>query len=218
MGPGGVDSSLAQTLKDLQLAYLDLYLVHLPLAIQTVDGKSSVARHKGFGLQDVWRDMEKAADAGLAKSIGVSNYPVITLNDCLNYARIPPAVNQVEIHPYFSQEKLVKFCQENKVEVTAYASLGAPGLQRENNVTLLSDPVIKTIADAHKKSTAQVLLKWAVQKNIMVIPKSVNPERLSENFNIFDFTLSEADVTQINGLNRNLRSFTQEWMGCPTFA
>lgn len=218
MHPEEVIPCLKKTLKDLKLDYLDLYLVHLPVPVEQPEGeKHRPRRLKGHGLQDVWRQMEAAYDQGLVKAIGVSNYNTIVLNDCLNYAKVPPAVNQIELHPYFAQLDMVKFCKDNKIVVTAYSSLGAPGLDREEKVSLLDDKTIKKIADKHKKKPAQVLLRWSMEKDIIVIPKSVNKERIKENFDLFDFKLTDEEVKEIDGLNKNLRSFTQNWMGIPTF-
>jgi len=186
--------------------------------VQSIDGKSTLKRLKGVGLQDIWREFEKAYDAGLTKAIGVSNYPAITLNDCLNYARIPPTVNQVERHPYFAQPKLVKVCHDFNVHVTAYGSLGAPGLDRGQPLNLMEDQVIMKIAAKHNKTPGQVLLRWSVENNVIVIPKSVNPERIKENSQIFDFKLTEEEVKEIDALDKNHRTFTQEWFGWPTFA
>lgn len=161
MHPDEVLPALQKSLDDLQLKYLDLYLVHLPvpgktkkpssshlLATVTADSKS-VRRLPGFGLQDVYRELEKAHAKGLIKAIGVSNFPVISLNDCLNYAKVPPAVNQIERHPYLVQPQLVKFCHDNNVAVTAYASLGAPGLPRSVAVPLLEDSTIAEVTFLH---------------------------------------------------------------------
>jgi len=219
MHPDEVLPALKKTLSDLQLTYLDLYLVHLPVAaVVPAEGTPSVRRLPGFGLQDTWRQFEKAYEQGLVKAIGVSNFNIQTLNDCLNYAKIAPAVNQVERHPYLVQPKLVKFCKDYHVAITAYASLGAPGLQRGISVPLLEDATIAEIAKKHNKKPSQVLLRWSLEENVIVIPKSVTVERIHENFNILDFTLTPEEVEKISSLDQNLRSFTQEWFGCPIFA
>jgi len=207
-----IENALGETLSNLQVGYLDLYLVHLPIAVEKIDGVAHPKRLKGFGLQDVWRKMEDLQTKGLTKSIGVSNYNVQTLNDLLNYAKISPVVNQVERHPYFPQNELLDFCTQNKVFLTAYCSLGSRGFEQRtkdaNVVDLVDNPVIKGIASQYGKTTAQVLLRWSVDTNVMCIPKSSNHSRIKENFDIFDFKLNEKDLQSINELGKvGLRMF-----------
>jgi len=217
--PDEVIPTLKNTLKDLQLDYLDLYLIHMPIPAQIEDGKKpTVRRLKGYGVQDIWRQMEKAVDEGLAKSIGTSNTTVPMLNDMLNYAKIPPAVNQYERHPYFVQPELTQFCKENGVAVTAYSSLGNPGHDgKDKPVNVLDDETVKEIAKKHKKSAGQVLLRWSIEHDVICIPKSVNPERIKENFDIFHYSLTQDEVKKIDGLDQKLRSYYQDWFGVPAF-
>jgi len=203
--PDDVENTLRTTLADLQLDYLDLYLVHLPVAVESVDGKTVARRLKGVGLQDTWRKMEKCFTSGLTKSIGVSNYNIQALNDCLNYAEIPPSVNQVERHPFLPQTDLVDFCRLNNVHLTAYGALGAKGFSNraslpDNQVDLLDNKIIHQVAERHGKSPAQVLIRWSLDCNVIVIPKSVNANRIKENFNVFDFKLTESDLKEISTL------------------
>jgi len=136
----------------------------------------------------------------------------------LNYCKIPPAVNQIERHPYFAQFEMVKFCHQNNIVVTAYAPLGAPGLPRTNVPHLLDKEEVKAIAKAHGKLPAQVLIRWQLQQNVATIPKSVKPDRIKTNFQVFDFTLSGAEMHQLDSLDLNMRTFPQDWMGIPTYA
>jgi alcohol dehydrogenase (NADP+) len=222
MHPDEVQKGIKETLANLQVGYLDLYLVHIPVPIESVDGKTRPRKLNGYGLQDVWRKMEQCVDNGQTKSIGVSNYNVQTMLDVINYAKIQPVVNQVERHPYLPQNELLKFCMDNNVYLTGYGSLGSRGLEsrakKPDVVDLIESDVVKAIASAHGKTPAQVLLRWSVDTNVICIPKSVNPTRIKENFNIFDFKLTEKDLESLASLGHvGLRMFTQEWTGVPTF-
>lgn len=224
--PTKVRIALQTTLSDLQLDYLDLYLIHQPVPVQpdpTYDGKHRIIgkfmplRSRGWGLQDVWRSMEAMQEEGLAKHIGVSNYAAQALNDLWMYARIQPAVLQIERHPYHSQKKIVEFCSANNVAITNYAPLGAPGLYTGQDAPLLSNPAVLEIAKKHDKTAAQVLIRWGVDTNTIVIPKSVKPHRIQENFNVLDFKLTSEDLAALDGLERGGRLFQQDWMGVPAF-
>jgi len=208
--PKKVRATLESTLKDLQLDYLDLYLVHIPVPVH--EGKP--VKRAGFGLQDVWRAMEEVYEAGLARAIGVSNYPAVLLNDALNYSKVPPAVQQVERHPYLAQPKLLAFCQENGVAVTSYASLGAPGLFQ---LDLLKDPVVLKLAGEYKRTPAQILIRWSLDSGVMAIPKSVSAPRIAENFAVLDWALKKEDVARLGALDASRRAFLQEWTGVPVF-
>lgn len=162
MHPNSVGPCLRKTLSDLKVAYLDLYLVHLPVpARRTADGKVEPDRG-GYSLCDTWRVLEAAVGLGLVRSIGVSNFNVQALNDLLNYARIKPAVNQIERHPYLQQRGTVDFCRREGIVVTAYASLGAPGLRATPDhgrpvTPLLQNTLVGDIARRLNKTPAQVM-------------------------------------------------------------
>ncbi|XP_078257923.1 aldo-keto reductase family 1 member B1 isoform X2 [Rhinoraja longicauda] len=160
---------------------------------------------------DTWKAMEALVDDGLVKSIGVSNFNISQLQRLLSKARIFPAVNQVELHPYLTQPELVEFCTSRNIALTAYSPLGSPGRSlaflndSADPKDLLGDPVVKMIADKHSKSPAQILLRFHIQRNIATIPKSVSPERIRQNTEVFDFELTEDDLQLLLGLNRNWR-------------
>jgi len=220
--PELVDRQIASTLADLKTDYLDLYLIHIPSSVETVDGKSRPRR--GVSLEMLWRKFEALFDAGIAKAIGVSNYPTILINDLLNYARIKPAINQIERHPYLVQKKHIDFCRSEGVEITAYAAIGATQWVNEGNIQvdaghipLLNHPVVLDLAKKKGKTPAQVLIRYQVDSKVVVIPKSVTPSRIEENWNVWDFRLTEEEVKSLDALDQNLRYFTQEWFGLPTY-
>lgn len=170
------------SMEKLGLDYLDLYLVHWP-----VKGK----------YIETWRALEKLYREGRVKAIGVSNFKIHHLEDLLKNSEEKPVVNQVELHPLLSQEDLREFCQRHNIKVEAWSPL-ARG-------RFLDEPVLKKIADSHNKSSAQVILRWHLQNQIIAIPKSVTASRLKENADIFDFELTPEEMKVINGLNQNQR-------------
>jgi D-xylose reductase len=212
-----------RSLRDLKLDYLDLYLIHFPIALEYVppekhypagwfqDPDAAEPRMKPARVPifETWQAMEELVAAGLVKNIGVSNFNTSLLRDMLSYAKVPPAVLQVEMHPYLTQEKLVRFCHEQKIAVTAFSPLGAPsyvplGMATEND-SVMKEQVIRDAATRHKKTPAQVVLHWAVQRGTAAIPKTSKAERLRENLSIFDFELSADEMNAISELDRNRR-------------
>jgi diketogulonate reductase-like aldo/keto reductase len=216
-----IDKQINTTLADLQLSYLDLYLVHQPV-IAVPDGKKFKPA-RGVTIQQVWQKLETFVDAGKVKAIGVSNFPAAMINDMLNYARIKPVINQIERTPYLTHKNHIDFCRSEGIEITAYGPLGAPGgsgaeeEKKEAHTPLLSNPVVTEIAKNHGKSPAQILIRYQIDSKVVVIPKSIKPERLQENFDVFDFQLSSEEMKKLDGLNCNFRYFDQEWHGVPTF-
>uniref|UniRef100_UPI0035902F7B aldo-keto reductase family 1 member B1-like n=1 Tax=Myxine glutinosa TaxID=7769 RepID=UPI0035902F7B len=156
---------------------------------------------------DTWKAMENLVDEGLVKSIGVSNYNITQLERLLSVARIKPLAIQIELHPYFTRDKLVQYCQDKGITVVAYSPFGAPDREFKNEVkdpcVLLQDPVVAAIAKKHGRTSAQVLLRYHIQRGIAVIPKSVTPARIVENAKVFDFQLDKEDYDQLAGLNKN---------------
>ena len=205
------------TLQDLQLDYLDLYLVHWAVAfehggdVEPLD-ENGLARFEHVSLQETWRAMEGLANKKLAKSIGVANYSAPLLTDLLSYAKIKPVMNQIEIHPYHVQDEMIKFCQSQGVAVTAYSPLSSSG-----NPALEDEAIIK-IAGNHKRTPAQIALRWAYQRGTPAIPKATSPERIKENFSITDFELSEEEMSMISSLDRHMITCNaNEWWGFPYF-
>jgi len=185
----GYESTLAafdESIRKLGLDYLDLYLVHWPLPSQ---GK----------YVETWRALEKLYKDGRVRAIGVSNFKIHHLEDIIANCEITPMVNQVEYHPRFNQSELHEFCKKHKIQLEAWSPLMQGGL--------LDEPVLVEIANKYNKSTAQIIIRWDVQSGVVTIPKSVKPQRIAENADIFDFELSEEDMDKINALNQNQRMF-----------
>lgn len=215
--------ALDQTLHDLGLDYLDLYLVHFPIALEFVpfetryppewvfDPAADVPMMKAVQvpLEETWQAMETLVDSGLARHIGVCNYNISLMRDLLSYSRIPPAVLQVESHPYLTQQKLMRFCREQDISVTAFSPLGALSYleldMADAAESVLEQSMVKDIASRLGKTPAQVVLRWGVQRGNAIIPKTSRPERLAENADIFDFELNNTDMDAINALNRDQR-------------
>ena len=182
----GYDTTLRAfeaSLRDLQTDYLDLYLVHWPVA-----GKR----------RDTWRAMEVLARAGQCRAVGVSNYTERHLNELLDETDVPPVVNQVEFSPFLFQRRLLDFCKGQGIQLEAYSPL--------TQGRRLEDSTVREIAEAHGRTPAQVLLRWALQHDIVVIPKSIREERIRENSAIFDFALSPPEMERLNALDEDLRT------------
>eukprot|EP00897_Mesotaenium_endlicherianum_P010224 jgi/Mesen1/922/ME000117S00082 len=214
---GHVREACEDSLRNLQIEYLDLYLIHFPIATRhTGIGTTSSAMGEDgvldidttISLESTWHNMEALVDAQLVRSIGISNYDIYLTRDCLAYSKIKPAVNQIETHPYFQRPSLVKFCQKHNVVVTAHTPLGGGQANIEwfKSTSPLEDPTLKEIGSKHNKTPAQVILKWGLQRNTVVIPKSNRVARLKENFDVFDFELSKEEMSQVEALDRNARS------------
>ena len=221
--PKHVRPAIEKTLQDLRLDHLDLYLIHFPIAQAFVpfeeryppgwffdpDAENAGVRSSPVPLIDTWHAMEELVRAGLTRAIGVCNYGVSLLRDLTNQADIQPAMLQVEMHPYLTQEKLLRFCHESGIGVTAFSPLGAQSYfqlnMAEQSESLLQHETVTEIAAAVSRTPAQVLLRFAIQRGTLPIPKTSRRERLKENFEIWDFELSDEAMKSIAGLNRNRR-------------
>jgi methylglyoxal/glyoxal reductase len=182
----GYESTLKafqQSLERLESEYIDAYLIHWP------------GQHK---YKDTWKAMEKLYNDGRIRAIGVSNFQVHHLEDLLGSFAVVPVVNQIELHPYLTQEELRSYCFSRDIKVEAWSPLGQGAL--------LADRTLQKLAKKYRKSVAQIILRWDIQHGIIVIPKSTRPERIKENMSLFDFSLDEEDMKTIDGLNKNQRT------------
>ena len=180
----GYDSTLHAcegSLQRLGLSYVDLYLIHWPV--------------QGLG-DETWRAMIKLLHEGKARAIGVSNYSIRELNELLHRSDIVPAVNQVEFHPFLYQEELLRFCKNNKIQLEAYSPL--------TRGKRLNHPNIVEMAKKYNKTPSQILIRWSLQHDLVVIPKSIHEARIKENSQVFDFQLESNDMKVLNSLNENL--------------
>ena len=177
------EAAIDEALDKLDIGYIDLMLLHHP-------GNQDIAAYQA---------MEKAVAEGKIRSIGLSNWYIEELEDFLPQVSIPPALVQNEIHPYYQENEVIPYIQNLGIVVQGWYPLGGRGYTQE----LLNDPVISEIAAAHGKSSAQVILRWNLQKGVAVIPGSSNPDHIKENTEIFDFELTPAEMEQIKALNRN---------------
>lgn len=211
---------LQKTLDRLKMDYLDLYLIHWPVSFQDDDLNNfpkqdnfRIALKTDVDLTDVWLGMQDVKNKGLVKSIGISNFNELQIDHLMKQNNlIPPAVNQIELHPFLQQKQLVHFCRERSVVVTAYSPLGSSPVTKISHSaiqvekpSLLDNPIVVKIAAKHSKSTAQILIRFHVQNGVVVIPKSVNRDRLLQNIYVFDFTLDEDDLKKLNSLDSGYR-------------
>lgn len=210
--------ALKETLGNLQLEYLDLYLIHWPIAqkkeIPFVSHVDHFIPLEELPNELTWEGMEEGIAQGLTKHIGVSNFGPKALQQLISNSKIKPEVNQVESHPFYQQNAMFSLCKSHNIHLTAYAPLGsgdrAEKFKAENEPKLLQNPVILELAKSKNATPGQILISWAIHRGTSVIPKSVNPGRLAENFEAQSVELSENDMDKIAGLDRNYRFLTGE--------
>lgn len=218
-----VPAAIEKTLNDLGLNYLDLYLVHFPIALKHVpieeryppgwffdpDAEAPCLEADVVPIAETWQAMEALHAEGKAKHVGVCNFGTSLLRDLLSYAKVPPTVLQVESHPLLVQAKLLRFCQEHNIAYTAFSPLGSNSYVELGMATdgdsLLANRAVGEIASKHSRTPAQILLRWGVQRGTSVIPKTSRKERLAENLAVFDFELSEEEMRTISSMDAGRR-------------
>ncbi len=197
-GDQGYDATLKafdHSLELLGLDYLDMYLIHWPVPSKNL-------------YLETWRAMEELYSQGKVKAIGVCNFQISHLDDLITHAVVQPVVDQIELHPYFSQTELRKYGKDHDIAIESWSPIGGPGGSGGNtthNMPLLEQPLLCEIGKKYSKSPAQVVIRWHIQNDLIVIPKSVTPERIKENIDVFDFELSDQDMHQIDGLHTGMR-------------
>ncbi|CAI2729453.1 unnamed protein product [Schistosoma spindalis] len=209
--PENVKSSCESSLKNLRLNYLDLYLIHFPVSFKS--GTSDFPKDENNNLifdivpiEETWKAMENLVDEGLVKSIGLSNFNKRQIDIILKHCRIKPVNLQIEVHANFPNIKLVEYAQSVDLTVTAYAPLGSPA-RSPLTENLLTESWIIAIAQKHNRTSAQILLRYLLQRNIIVVPKSITNDRIIENFQVFDFELTNDEMHQLNTKGLNQRKF-----------
>ncbi|KAH3857716.1 aldo-keto reductase family 1 member A1-like [Dreissena polymorpha] len=221
--PSLVETELKDSLKSLRTDYVDLCLIHWPIALQdqdmsgktilplNADGKGIPAEH---AIEDVWKAMKECLKAGLTRNIGLSNFNKKQVDRIMKICTIKPSNMQVEVSPYFSNNQILDHCRQLGMTLTAYAPLGAPNRpwRESEEPNVFEEQVLKDIATAKGKTIAQVILRFHIQRGLVVIPKSITASRIKENIQIFDFTLTNDEMSKIAGINKNLRVFKNSLM------
>lgn len=214
-----VISCLKESLFSLGVQYLDLYLIHWPMGYKEGGDKMPKDSSGKFIYSDVdyvetWQGMEEAVRSGLVKSIGVSNFSKKQIERVMEEGQIKPVVNQIECHPYLNQKKMMEFCRSKDIYVAAYSPLGSPDRPwaKPGDPQLMEDPKIIAIAEKYKKTPAQILIRYQIQRENIVIPKSVTKSRIESNIQVFDFSLSSEDMQTIDSFDCNGRVLHLNWV------
>jgi alcohol dehydrogenase (NADP+) len=222
-GKKNVAPAMKKSLSDLGVDYLDMYMVHWPVALKP----SAVFPNTGADfasaveapMQDTWAAMEAAHAEGLTRHIGISNFSAKKVAALLSHAKVKPEINQIELHPFLQQKALVEYCTSQGILVTGYSSLGSGDrpdfLKSATDPVPLENAVIKSIAAAHERTPAQVLLAWHLQRGISTLAKSINPSRLRENFAANELQLTNDDLEKIAGLDRGFRFIAGAFWAIP---
>ena len=207
-----------ESLAKLKLDYVDMYLIHWSPPDFEADGKT----FKKTPMHKVWEGMEKCVEEGLTKSIGISNFNVQMMVDMLAYANIPPACNQVELHPYYKQLDFQRFCKLYGIAVVAYSPLSALGRPIGGDAKMITEePILKELAEKYGKSVTQIALAWNLQSGNVVIPKTEKVSRAKENFEASSIVLTEEEITKINNIDVEDKVYDpinwESWNNIPIF-
>tara|TARA_Y100000590_G_scaffold18605_1_gene22114 strand:- start:1457 stop:2437 length:981 start_codon:yes stop_codon:yes gene_type:complete len=213
-----------RSLLDLGLDYLDLYLVHFPISLKFVPFEDCYPPgwvYKGKGeangkmkidpipLAETWEGMEKLVESGLVRNIGICNYNTGLLHDLISYAQIKPAMLQIESHPYLTQNHLIHLAKDNSIAITAFSPLGSLSYvsldMAKDHDSILRQPEVLEVASELERTPAQIILRWGLQRETAIIPKTTRLDRLKENLSVFDFTLTDRQMNSISELNCNRR-------------
>lgn len=219
-----VRPALEQTLKDLQLDYLDLYLIHWPVVLKDdvvfPSSEDDFLSLDEVPITETWSAMEACSEAGLTKHIGVSNFSIKKIKSLLEACGVRPAVNQIELHPFLQQNEMLEFCNDENIVLTAYSPLGStdrpPQFKGPNEPNLFENPTINAMAESKGVSTAQILIRWAIQRGTSVIPKSVNPGRMKQNLDAASLELSDEEMMKIAKLDFNGRLIIGQFWNAPS--
>ncbi|KAI8882102.1 Aldo/keto reductase [Backusella circina FSU 941] len=216
--PQHVRPALDRSLKYLQTDYIDLYLMHWPLSFEfkgyefnEVNTPILQIKPTNVPIVDTWRAMEKLVKDGVVRSIGASNFTIPMLQDILDHCEIPPAVNQIEMHPNLPQEELLEFCNSKGIKLTAFSPLGNFAITKKT-LKILDAPVVQELATKYNKTPIQVLLNWGVNRGYAVIPKSVTPSRIKDNLVYFEMDKKDVDAITEAGLKAKARIFNSTYL------
>ena len=214
--PDEVELAFKETLNNLQLDYLDMYLIHWPIAfkrwVKLPKDSSEIASEKEFPFENTWKAMEVLVKKWLVKDIWVSNFGIKHLETLLKVCDIVPSMNQIEVHPFLQQDELLDFCKSKGIAITAFAPLWSmdrpPRLKQQNEPILMEHPVILKIAEKHNITPAWVLIGWGLGRWMCVIPKSTSENRIAENLKSSKVVLDSEDYSKIKELNLDFRFYT----------
>jgi len=224
--PDQVQSACRASIKALQVDYLDCYLIHWPVAWDREDGimmnpddTLAIGEASDVSIETTWAAMESLVDAGLVRHIGLSNFSVPLVDRILKVCKIKPYCNQVECHPHLQQKTLLDAMREKGVRLVAYHPLGKPSHRKEGEPVAIAEPAIMAMAQRHGKTPAQCVLQWNLQRGVVVIPKSNTPARIKQNYEAADgsFTLTEAEMADMDTLDAGVRFCQPAWMPLPLF-